>query len=605
MIMLARLTIGACILLATAQAAIGAEPATAPSLPPGKLLIDASPNHFKLMGGAVAMAEAKVVDVQGPGGFARAWRVDVKDRAKEPWAIQLTADVAGEALTRGDVVLLTVWARMLRTTDETNAGSIGIVLEQASEPFAKTLATQFSVGKAWQRFDVPAKVEQDYSKRKARVSLRLGFAPQTLEIGGLELRNFGPDMPIARLPRTAVSYLGREPDAPWRKAAAERIEQHRKAPLTVRVVDAAGKPLAGATVAIRMTRHGFPFGSVYNPSRIVGSNASHPDSQIYRDKYVELFNMGVDEWATKWPAWEEPVNRDMALKSLAWMRDRGIPVRGHVMVWPSWARTPKGLESLANDPPALRKRAADHIRSVGAALAGRVQEWDVVNEPYAHNDLLKVLGEDVMAEWFAIAREVDPAARLYLNETGVPTSTPTDPRYDVLFNQVKRLQELRAPIGGIGMQAHFADNLNPPANLLAIYDRFAAFGLPIRITELDIDVTDEQLQADYLRDFMTVSFSHPGVNGIMMWGFWEGEHWRPAAALWRKDWSIKPAGRAWLDLVRKQWWTTTDGVSAPDGTFVTRGFLGDYDVTVTSNGQTHTTHATLPAEGHDVAVTVR
>jgi len=287
------------------------------------------------------------------------------------------------------------------------------------------------------------------------------------------------------------------------------------------------------------------------------------------------------------------------------MREHVVRVRGHCMVWPSWKRTPTGLESLASDPAAMRKRADDHIRVVGKALAGQVEEWDVVNEPYANNDLLKILGDDVMAEWFKAARDVDPNARLYLNETGVPTSVPTDRRYDVLFGQVKRLQELGAPIGGIGMQAHFGGNLNPPANLLTIYDRFATLGLPIRITELDIDVQDEQLQADYLRDFLTASFSHPSINGILMWGFWEGEHWRPAAALWRKDWSVKPAGQAWLDLVRKQWWTTAEGTSTANGTFTIRSFLGDYTITVTSAGRTQTITATLPADGGDVRVVLK
>ena len=54
------------------------------------------------------------------------------------------------------------------------------------------------------------------------------------------------------------------------------------------------------------------------------------------------------------------------------------------------------------------------------------------------------------------------------------------------------------------------------------HKQFATLGLPVRITELDIDSNDEELQADYFRDFLTASFSHPNINGIMIWGFWEG-----------------------------------------------------------------------------------
>jgi hypothetical protein len=76
-------------------------------------------------------------------------------------------------------------------------------------------------------------------------------------------------------------------------------------------------------------------------------------------------------------------------------------------------------------------------------------------------------------------------------------------------------------------------------------------------------------------------------------------------ALWRKDWSVKPAGQAWLDLVRKQWWTTAEGTSAANGTFTVRGFLGDYTLTVTSSGRTQTAHATLSADGGDVRVVLK
>jgi len=97
---------------------------------------------------------------------------------------------------------------------------------------------------------------------------------------------------------------------------------------------------------------------------------------------------------------------------------------------------------------------------------------------------------------------------------------------------------------------------------------------------------DEELQADYLRDIMTIAFSHPGVEAIVMWGFQERCHWRPAAALWRKDWSIKPAGEAWVDLVRGKWWTdetlTTDG----KGIARARCFLGTHTIQVGNHRET-------------------
>jgi endo-1,4-beta-xylanase len=155
------------------------------------------------------------------------------------------------------------------------------------------------------------------------------------------------------------------------------------------------------------------------------------------------------------------------------------------------------------------------------------------------------------------------------------------------------------------MESHFGDGLISPVDLIAIYDRFATLGIPIRITELDIDATDEQLQADYFRDFLTVSFSHPEINGILLWGFWEDQDWRPDAALFRKDWTIKPNGQVWKDLVLGKWWTRADGFSAADGTYSTRGFLGDYEMKVTAGNRSQSIAFSLPHEGRAVDVVLK
>lgn len=76
--------------------------------------------------------------------------------------------------------------------------------------------------------------------------------------------------------------------------------------------------------------------------------------------------------------------------------------------------------------------------------------------------------------------------------------------------------------------------------------------LPISQTELSVNVTDEAVQADYLRDFMTVFFSHPATESIVHWGFWKGQHWIPNASLFREDWTPKQAPRTYRDLRYRQ-----------------------------------------------------
>jgi endo-1,4-beta-xylanase len=131
-------------------------------------------------------------------------------------------------------------------------------------------------------------------------------------------------------------------------------------------------------------------------------------------------------------------------------------------------------------------------------------------------------------------------------------------------------------------------------------DRFARYKLPLQVTEFDVSIDDEELQADYLRDFFLACFSHPSVELLQQWGFWERVHWRPKAALFRADWSAKPNGRQFLDLVHNRWKTKCTGTTDAGGRFSVHGFLGDYEVTVEKDGRVQCQTFRLPKAGHRV-----
>jgi GH35 family endo-1,4-beta-xylanase len=248
---------------------------------------------------------------------------------------------------------------------------------------------------------------------------------------------------------------------------------------------------------------------------------------------------------------------------------------------------------------------AEHIADEVTACRGLLVDWDVVNEPCDNHVITDILGEDAMAEWFALARAHDPAAKLYINDFNILAAAGQDFVHQDRYERwIHLLIDRGAPLDGIGMQGHFDWGLTPPDTLLRILDRYAAFGREIAVTEFDIDITDERLQADYLRDFMTTLFSHPAVGAIIMWGFWEGSHWRPNAALWRRDWSLKPVGQAWLDLVFKDWWTEATGRTNAAGRFTTRGFLGDYLISAGLGNQRASANVSLTRTGTAIDLTV-
>src|SRR5690606_16275727 len=151
---------------------------------------------------------------------------------------------------------------------------------------------------------------------------------------------------------------------------------------------------------------------------------------------------------------------------------------------------------------------------------------------------------------------------------------------DRYYELIEHMLSRGAPLQGIGLMGHFFSDaeLVSPMEVLEVFDRYAAFGLPLLVTEFDVWTTNEKLQADFTRDFLIAAFSHPAVEGVVMWGFWEGRHWHPAAALYRLDWSPKPNGALWEELVLNQWRTVTAGTTDTTGRFRSRGFQGTYSI---------------------------
>ena len=180
-----------------------------------------------------------------------------------------------------------------------------------------------------------------------------------------------------------------------------------------------------------------------------------------------------------------------------------------------------------------------------------------------------------------VAKENDPDVLLMYNDYGLIRDNPSDMDHrEKAILLVSTLIDMGAPVEGLGVQAHLTPPYLPtPEVILRNLDEIASLGLPIYITELDIETYgNESLHARYLRDVLTALYSHPSIQGIIQWGFWAEHHWKPDAALYNENWTPRESGLVFEELMFNEWETHTKGCTDDKGLLVENCFHGDYRI---------------------------
>jgi endo-1,4-beta-xylanase len=225
----------------------------------------------------------------------------------------------------------------------------------------------------------------------------------------------------------------------------------------------------------------------------------------------------------------------------------GQRLRGHTLFWhrlnglPSWIHAEL---DAASDPAArLQELMVDHTAKVIGRYAGRIAQWDVINEPLGivggafdpENIFYQLLGEEYLDLALLHAHAADPSAELFINET----FTEFQPeKFDALLDLAQRLLDRGAPLHGIGLQGHFFLRAPDEAVLRDQLQRIAALGLKAEITELDIplplfDATPDPLsaQAQAYADVFTACLAVPLCSGITVWGVDDANTWLDSFAI--------------------------------------------------------------------------
>lgn len=229
--------------------------------------------------------------------------------------------------------------------------------------------------------------------------------------------------------------------------------------------------------------------------------ATHGGLQKERDVLATHFNVVTPENQMKWgPVHPEPERYAFedadALVALAELN--GMKLTGHTLVWhsrqtPEWVYEDAEGNDLGRD--ALLGRMREHIHAVVGRYRGRMHGWDVVNEAVVNEGMREsrwhnIIGDDLIERAFHFAHEADPGAELYYNDYGM--AHPQKRRHVV--DLLKRLRDTCPRIDAVGIQGHWLLKTPAVADIEASIDAFAATGVKVMITELDVSVLPRRTQ---------------------------------------------------------------------------------------------------------------
>ncbi|MEH0970767.1 endo-1,4-beta-xylanase [Micromonospora sp. CPCC 205546] len=204
-------------------------------------------------------------------------------------------------------------------------------------------------------------------------------------------------------------------------------------------------------------------------------------------------------------------------------RSRGMSVRGHTLAWHS--QQPGWMQNMSGS--ALRQAMLHHVTQVATHFRGQVVAWDVVNEAFAdggsgarRDSNLQRTGNDWIEAAFRAARAADPGAKLCYNDYN--TDDWSHAKTQAVYAMVRDFKQRGVPIDCVGLQSHFNSGSPYPGNYRTTLSSFAALGVDVQITELDIAGASPTTYRNVVNDCLAV----PRCTGITVWGIRDSDSWR-------------------------------------------------------------------------------
>ena len=269
------------------------------------------------------------------------------------------------------------------------------------------------------------------------------------------------------------------------------------------------------------------------------------------------FNMATPENIMKagllHPTWDT-YNFEQADKLIEFGRKHNININGHTLVWHS--QLPPFVRGIRSQD-SIRTFFTDHIKTVAGRYKGKVFSWDVVNEALNEDGTLRksvflqYLGDNYITDAFRLAQEASPGTELYYNDYN--NEQPAKRAGCIAI--IRKIKNAGVRIDGVGIQGHWHAGKVPLAEIEESINQYAALGLKVMFTELDIEVlprnvqgadvgqrmtanatsnpypdalpdsVQQQLAADYEALFKLFLKHKDKVSRVTFWGVNDGDSW--------------------------------------------------------------------------------
>ena len=265
------------------------------------------------------------------------------------------------------------------------------------------------------------------------------------------------------------------------------------------------------------------------------------------------FNLAILSEFSSPAIWLGPGQYDFSAldQAVDYASSHGWRIRASHLLWGNPDVLPAWLKNGHYTRDQYIQIMEQYIKDVVGRYKGRVQEWSIANEatdrsfsPGADfwNDKI---GPGYISLAFISVRQADPEGLLIFNDDNnqAPQDAGSTRAVDKMYATVKQLKMDGVPIDVVGIETHLFLPWNSQVRLdkskvIATMQKFAALGVRIDVTEMDVDLARQPgtqaekwaFEADVYRDMMEACLESGVCDSFATWGISDATSWISCAS---------------------------------------------------------------------------